>query len=658
MKIGILVPDAEMGRMAVDIGRSLGVEVFWSMIDGNGRREVENARELLQLYDVEAFVCRNPSGYQLERAFSIPVSIMHISRIDMLRAMDRISSDKTIAFVFVPEDKNKYNYDLEEISRFSGRKIKIFAAKKSRFSKSEVDDDTFESELGISLEEFLTCHVIISGTPSLIQFAAQHGMETSVIEFDSFDLQCALENAIRMAETRRREVRNAELIETALNTTNDGFLTVEFDRVTMVSDNICHMSGMEKKNILGKQERILKLSNPFFRLVFGVGKKEIINYNNKPYSVFRRVVPAPHGNSELELISVIDIPEIQKTEAKIRKALVSSGFSAKWKFQDIIMRSKKMSSLIHTAKQYALSDQSILILGESGTGKEVFAQSIHNASPFAKGPFVALNCAALPENLIESELFGYEEGAFTGAKKGGKAGLFELSHGGTLFLDEIGELPMMMQAKLLRSIQERAIYRIGADRVIPITNRLICATNQDLYELVKKKQFRQDLLYRINVLQLDIPPLRERKEDIALFIQNFYYKNLHHSSISDDTVTNLTKMLLPYDWPGNVRELENFLAHLLVLRRGGTSMEQLENYIRESIAKKMTREGSDSRGEGTLNGSTITLHLGTMQDMEDQIISIMRERCNNNHQEIAKKLNLGYSTIQRRFQRINKKDNG
>lgn len=327
---------------------------------------------------------------------------------------------------------------------------------------------------------------------------------------------------MNMVKSREWESRNTRLAELALNTTDQGFITIEQGEITMVSQAVCKLSGLTREEIICRSEEELLQTDTPLRQILNVRKKEIISHEDTAYSVFRRTVPDPHGDGSIELISIINVPQIQKTEGSIRKALSAKGFTAKWHFQDMIMRSEKMTSLVRVAKQYAVSNKNILILGESGTGKEVMAQSIHNASPFVQGPFVALNCAALPENLIESELFGYEEGAFTGAKKGGKPGMFELSHGGTLFLDEIGELPLPLQAKLLRSIQEKCISRVGDDHLIPIRNRLICATNQNLEELVKQKKFREDLFYRISVLQIDLPPLRERKEDIPLFVDQFY----------------------------------------------------------------------------------------------------------------------------------------
>lgn len=201
-----------------------------------------------------------------------------------------------------------------------------------------------------------------------------------------------------------------------------------------------------------------------------------------------------------------------------------SSTQAKYHFNEIIGESFIMREAIGLSRRVAASEGNIMIEGESGTGKELFAQSIHNASPRRCGPFIAVNCGAIPRDLIASELFGYTDGSFTGAKKGGKPGKFEMAAGGTIFLDEIGDMPLEQQITLLRVIQERTVTRIGGTKSIPIDVRIICATNKDLLREVERENFRQDLYYRLNVINLHIPPLRERKEDIPLLFRHFFSK--------------------------------------------------------------------------------------------------------------------------------------
>ena len=234
------------------------------------------------------------------------------------------------------------------------------------------------------------------------------------------------------------------------------------------------------------------------------------------------------------------------------------GHVAKYRFADICGSSRQILQTIELAKKMARTDSSILITGERGTGKELFAHAVHNSSVRAKAPFVAINCAALPDNLLESELFGYEGGAFTGAKKGGKIGLFELANTGSIFLDEIEGMAASTQLKLLRVIQEREMMRVGGDRVIPIDVRIISASNQDLLPLMESGKFRRDLFYRVSTLPLNLPPLRRRREDLLLLMEQFK-STLHLTFVLTEEAK---AVLLRYRWPGNIRELRNCVEYL------------------------------------------------------------------------------------------------
>ncbi len=254
----------------------------------------------------------------------------------------------------------------------------------------------------------------------------------------------------------------------------------------------------------------------------------------------------------------------QKTEiASKYEAELEYYRSLYFKENDIIVKDKKMETILQLAYKIAKQDTTILLQGESGVGKEVFARFIHNNSPRRNKPFIDINCAAIPDNLLESELFGYEKGAFTGANASGKVGLFELADHGTLFLDEISELPVHLQSKILRVVQERKLLKIGGSNTIPLDVRIISATNIDLKEAVDKKLFREDLYYRLNVVKISIPPLRERKEDIQALVTHFL--GLYNKKINTDIKlsTDALSLLYSYSWPGNIRELSNVIEAAL-----------------------------------------------------------------------------------------------
>lgn len=257
-----------------------------------------------------------------------------------------------------------------------------------------------------------------------------------------------------------------------------------------------------------------------------------------------------------------DVTEELKPDKEVRHNLRTRGHVAKYTFTDIIGEAPAIQAAVAGARKLAASDLNILIYGENGTGKELFAQAIHSASPRAAGPFVAANCAALPPSLLESELFGYEDGAFTGAKKGGKPGLIEQADGGTFFLDEIGDLPPEAQSRLLRVLQEKELMRVSSTRVIAVDIRVIGATNKNLYHLIGQGQFREDLFYRLFVAPLHIPPLRERGDDIALLLRHFMRAYRVDERFAD---ARLIARLQQHAWPGNVRELQTLVQYAATL---------------------------------------------------------------------------------------------
>lgn len=287
---------------------------------------------------------------------------------------------------------------------------------------------------------------------------------------------------------------------------------------------------------------------------------EIVAYNGSNYLVEKIDIQLVNNSIGYCLIFQNE-KDLRKDENNLSRHLKQTGFFAKYTFDDIIHTSRSMQHCIETAKKVASSDYTILIRGESGTGKELLAQSIHNYSSRKNYPFVAVNCAAIPETLLESELFGYEEGAFTGAKKNGKLGLFEHAHHGTIFLDEIGDISPAIQASLLRVLQEKQIMKVGSGKIINIDTRIIAATNAALEKKVEEGEFRSDLFYRLNVITLTIDSLKKRKDDIMPLLNVFLGKQF------DNLIPSEKEDLMRYDWPGNVRELENVASYYKIMNQ-------------------------------------------------------------------------------------------
>ena len=332
--------------------------------------------------------------------------------------------------------------------------------------------------------------------------------------------------------------------------------------------------------------------------VFHTGEKklnQLMSLNGVLVSANRMPIVVD-GKIEGVIATFQDVKAIQDNEQRIRVKLHQRGLIAKYHFTDIIGESKLMRDNVNLAKKFAKSDATILLQGETGTGKELFAQSIHNASRRAEGPFVAVNCGAFPRNLLEAELFGYVEGAFTGASKGGKIGLFEMAHRGTIFLDEIGEMPLETQVQLLRVLQEKEIRRIGSDRVTPVNIRVITATNRNLHKEISKGKFREDLYYRLNVLNIKIPALKERREDICEI--GFHLYEQCSGNVSDEEqkfIRRILNKLEQYNWPGNVRELGNLMERIYVLLSQGEEQDFVEAYISSYLYFQENKEDATER---------------------------------------------------------------
>ncbi|EII6782419.1 TPA: sigma-54 interaction domain-containing protein [Clostridioides difficile] len=348
-----------------------------------------------------------------------------------------------------------------------------------------------------------------------------------------------------------------EELDTILNLSKDGILFTSKDgeintynsKVKDILDINEDIYGkyiedifVDSLKVLLSEKEILDKVVVFNKKYINVNKKNIYNRDEKMGTYY----------------SLQEITYIKKLEQNLTKKLREKGQIAKYTFKDIKTNSPKMFECIDLAKKVSKSDLSILIRGESGTGKELIAQSIHNNSNRKNQPFIAVNCAAVPENLLESQLFGYDKGTFTGGLKDGKQGLFELANNGTIFLDEIGDMPLELQTKLLRVLQEKQIMPVGSHNVINIDVRIISATNKNLEQMIDNSQFREDLYYRLNTIPINIPPLRERKEDILIIMEDLINKKL--------VITPEAKKLIQnYMWKGNIRELQNVTSYLNIM---------------------------------------------------------------------------------------------
>jgi len=477
----------------------------------------------------------------------IPV---RITGFDVLEAVQKVGTEE----VFVLN----YQKNMKEISRISNL-LKVRIRQICFGSKDEVYDILQKlRDRGVN---------DIIGGSWVCDVAFKMGLN-GVSYYTYRSMANAFNDAVNILKAYRNELEQSVLFKSIMDMNRRGIISTDTKHcVNVISQSAERLLGIKKNQAIGES---------LYKIVPALTEQHSVSWKDQPqYNILfeqnqmKLVVDvAPvflSGDIVGYILALDDVAHLQETERKIRKKTTQKTMIANYSFDDIIGSGRLIQETIHQAKKYSHSNSSILIYGESGTGKELFAQSIHIESSRSLYPFVAVNCAALPESLLDSELFGYEEGAFTGAKRGGKPGLFELAHQGTIFLDEISELPLHLQSRLLRVLQEREIMRIGGDQIIPIDVRIITASNSDLMECVRNGTFRKDLYFRISILQLYIPPLRRRIEDIPGLFRHFI-KN--ETQLEDIVMDKQLEILLSHNWPGNVRELENVAERFVALSQG------------------------------------------------------------------------------------------
>ncbi|MBM9603899.1 sigma-54-dependent Fis family transcriptional regulator [Desulfopila inferna] len=456
----------------------------------------------------------------------------------------------------------------------------------------------------------------------------------AVIESSPESLRQAAQEAKNIALAKQREKTKGNLFRVVVDYAYDGIISVDTKGLITIFNPVAEkITQIPSQKAIGRNIRevlpdfelheVLSTSREDLAQLLSINNDQVV-CNKVPINVNDKVVGA--------VINFQDVTKLQRMEAKVRRRLFSTGHVAHKCFDDIIGTSHQIQKSISLARDFARTDSAILILGETGTGKEVFAQSIHNGSRRSHGPFVALNCAALPEQILESELFGYVGGAFTGASQKGKAGLFEVAHGGTLFLDEIGEMSSMTQGKLLRVLQEKQVMRLGSDRVTPIDVRIISATNRPLKQLVNQKEFRADLYYRLDVLQLRLYPLRDRNEDVIALAGFFLGKHAAKMNRKLRFTPNALKELTRHNWPGNIRELQNVVERVLATLKGS------------KIDTKIVRLHLEDQFESEIN---MQLRDAEVEDIRRALV-LGRGK----HAEAAKILGISRSTLWRRLKKI------
>ncbi|MCQ1529230.1 MULTISPECIES: sigma 54-interacting transcriptional regulator [Lutispora] len=594
------------------------------------------AKENEKNFDV--IISQGGTAEAVKNIVDIPVVSVEIRFIDFLDAIYKAKQygDRIGLVTYMSEDIK----DLERIKTILDIDFKVFPYRTKEELKKQVDDATALGKL-----------TLVGMGDCIMETAKVRNLNAVVIQTGEKQVKEAVIAAKNICSLGLREKEKAERFKTILDHSGDGIIALDRNGVIIIfnpaAEKIFELSADQ---VLDRSINN-NMNRKYLGQIYGDGSHQLnklVRVNNKQIVLNR--LPIIIGKERRGMVMTFqEISKLQKLEQKVRTELYRKGLVSKYSFDDIIGESQIIKNTISQAKKIGKTSTTILIAGETGTGKELFAQSIHSISPRKDGPFVAINCAALPENLLESELFGYEEGAFTGAKKGGKIGLFELAHGGTIFLDEVGEMPLSLQGRLLRVLQEREVLRVGGDYILNVDIRVIAATNLNLYERVKEGKFREDLYFRLNILDLRLPALRERKEDIPLLLRNFIREmNAKHDTKIKDIEESGMELLKEYNWPGNIRQLENFTEKMCILSNAPIINESLiEQLLGNGLYQKKA-----PKAEKEKQGDTITLDIGNLKDIELQIIKEASKVFKGDKILLAEKLGMSRTTLWKRLKEI------
>lgn len=518
----------------------------------------------LDCVDADAVIARGFTAHTLKRK-KFPCAELKSTGYDVLSAVKCCVENGNVERIAVVGAFNMV-YGAGQMNQFfPSLKVSCYA-----------EDDETKLETAVDQALMDGCQAIVGGY-STVQIAERRHVPAAMIKSGIEAVNNAISEAVGVARLTLYERERQAEIANIMNYSFQGIISVNRRGVITLANSYCYTFMKDRQSsITGLDIREIFPELPIEDVTRGRRKilSEVYEYGRQQVMV--NCVPVEGESEDFGcVVTFQSVAQIQTEEGKLRRRMRDTGFVAKYHFSDILFRDKIMEAVIGDGIKFSYADSNVLIHGETGTGKELFAQSIHNSSRRRGHPFVAINCAALPENLLESELFGYVEGAFTGASRGGKMGFFEIAHRGTIFLDEIGDISPGLQSRLLRVLQEREIVRLGSDTVIPIDVRVICATNKDLKEEVYKGNFRQDLLYRLDVLELNIPPLRERREDIAYLVDRMIgFEHARTGSVLEAVSEEGKVLLKQYEWPGNVREMKNFCERICILctkRRAGAA---------------------------------------------------------------------------------------
>ncbi|KAF0817793.1 Two-component transcriptional response regulator, AtoC family [Bacillus sp. ZZV12-4809] len=627
-EMAILTPIDGLIQVSREAAKKAGEEVAIKKV--SFKNAVESAKEF-EKNGTEVIISRGTLALKLlESDINLPVVQIPITGYDLLRTIKEAQKLGEKIGIADTEEVLQGIETIESVLGLSIEKHCVSLPEEAEAAVESLCQKQIDVLIGKSIftnkvkEETIKTVILTSGVESVIQ---------------------AINEARSLINVRRSEIKRTKELQAILDFIADGVIAVdEKGVITVCNPSVYSILNLPYDSVIGKSIDDILVHSRMSK-VLSTGKEELNRIQDENgVKVVANRIPIRHENKVLGAVCTFqEINRIQQQEQEIRKKLLHRGHVTKYGLHNIVGESEMYQKAIQKVKKYSQVDSTILLTGETGVGKEVFAHLIHSFSKRSEGPFVAVNCAAIPENLLESELFGYVEGAFTGAKKGGKTGLFELAHQGTIFLDEIGELAESLQAQLLRVLQEGEVMRLGDERVIPINIRVIAASNRELEEMVEEGKFRADLYYRLNILDIPIPSLRERIADIPLLC-DFFIKELKpgiRRNIKGFTA-EATKVLQSYHWPGNIRQLRNIVERAMIL----SPEEAIDS---ETVLAAGGKDFLELRELKPPQDSAEEEDETKLQHLEKEYILDVLRQVNGNKTKAAKILGIGRTTLWRKM---------
>ena len=629
-EIGVIISTPSLLEHMKMVAREQGLNLH---ISHKGLDDAIPDGKRMEAEGVDVIISRLGTAKMLRQSLHIPVLSLSETSIDIFKtfALAAKQGKKVTLATFM----NKIE-GLEAVEELLG--IQIYQG---------IYTDMASMESAMLAGKYQGFDVAVGGGLTM-RLCQKHNMKYVEFETNKEVLSAVFEDARSVAETKREEQKKAHRYQCIIDAATEGIIALDDQgRVNAINKAAKEILKINSRDIT---------EEPVSRYLSETLLKNVLNAEEPTPNQIEKI----HGDlfvfsvapmqmyDEImgKVLTIKSISNVMQAENDVRRNL-ARGLVAKYSIKDLVHKSPAIQEIVLRARTFSQIDSTILIMGATGTGKEVLAQGIHNLSRRAKAPFVSVNCGAFPEQLLESELFGYEEGAFTGSKKGGKPGLIELAHKGTFFLDEIDSTPTNVQTRLLRVIQEREVMRLGADKKIPVDIRIIAAANSDLSASVQAGKFREDLFFRLNVLRLHIPPLAERREDIPVLLG--HYIHVYSSKYGLDPMilpASYLQKLMTYSWPGNVRQLQNFAERLVLCSNLTFRVDPLDELYEELIQYPPTNEPALPVQESR---SLRQQMRAAKPDQESAIIQKVLEREQFCKTRTAKELGISRTTLWRKL---------